>query len=123
MRYRRIGVICVTEHPELGFFIIIKSGNYYHLYAHLNTLPKLEGTIVEQGSVIAISGKSATNDKPHLHYEVKYQNGSENYNQMEFRNPEDSFPLIMTITVIFKNFVINYDINFSHSGINFNNEY
>ena len=70
--------------------MIIKNNRYYHLYAHLRELPNItDGTIIEQGANIGVSGESATLGKPHLHYEVKYQSVSETYNQMSFRDPED----------------------------------
>ena len=48
----------------------------------------MDGTIVEIGTNIGIPGENETEGEPHLHYEVKYQSGSESYNSMSFRDPE-----------------------------------
>jgi murein DD-endopeptidase MepM/ murein hydrolase activator NlpD len=73
----------------LGNHIIIKNGNDYHLYAHLNELPNITG-LVETGAVIGRSGDSGNaKDEPHLHYEVKHRSGTEPYNSMSFKDPEE----------------------------------
>ena len=48
-----------------------------------------EGTIIEKGANIGVSGESARLRKPHLHYEVKHRSGTEPYNSMSFKDPEE----------------------------------
>lgn len=72
----------------LGNYIIIKSNDLYFLYAHLDSVPSVAGTVTI-GQFLGLSGESATEGEPHLHLEVKKQNGNESYNNMENLNIED----------------------------------
>jgi murein DD-endopeptidase MepM/ murein hydrolase activator NlpD len=40
-------------------------------YAHLSTIKAIVGKTVETGTVIGTSGKTCTNESPHLHFEVR----------------------------------------------------
>jgi murein DD-endopeptidase MepM/ murein hydrolase activator NlpD len=73
---------------KIEVHILIKKS--FHLYAHLREKPDIQdGIPIEQGSVITVSGETATGKEPHLHYEVKYGNENTLYNDMEFINPEN----------------------------------
>jgi len=81
-------VFATGTSPTFGNYIIIKSGNLFFLYAHLNTVPTISGNITTNQQV-AISGESATVGEPHLHLEVRERDGTEDYNDMNKLNIED----------------------------------
>lgn len=76
-------VNAIPDHSSFGKFIIIKSGNLFYLYAHLDNIPNLSiGSQVSTGDIIGSSGDSATPNEPHLHLEVRQQINNESYNDM-----------------------------------------
>lgn len=81
-------VFAASTSSTFGNYLIIKKGNLFFLYAHLNSVPSISGTI-NKGDLIAISGESATVGEPHLHIEVRKRNGTESYNNMEKLNIEN----------------------------------
>jgi len=53
--------------------IIVHSGGYKSLYAHLSKIYVKPGTRVAQGTVIGRSGNTGYSFGPHLHFEVTYR--------------------------------------------------
>ena len=81
-------VISSSSGGGWGNYIIIKSGDLFFLYAHLQFKPNISGAI-SKGQIIGKSGESQTEGEPHLHIEVRKQHGSESYNEMEKLNIEN----------------------------------
>jgi murein DD-endopeptidase MepM/ murein hydrolase activator NlpD len=55
-----------------GYSVIIEHApGVYSLYYHLNSLIAQEGSIVEAGTVIALSGSTGFATGPHLHWELR----------------------------------------------------
>lgn len=65
--------------PEYGNCVVIKSGSYYHIYAHLKKITCKKGKIAigQQIGQIGHTGNviSSTGDGSHLHYEVRSKMG------------------------------------------------
>lgn len=59
-----------------GYMVMIDHGNdYATLYAHLSQVVVNCGNSVTQGQVIGFGGSSGNSTGPHLHFEVRYQDG------------------------------------------------
>ena len=56
-----------------GLYIVIKGGDWWTLYAHLQELRVVQGQNVVAGQVIALSNNTGNSTGPHLHFEVKYK--------------------------------------------------
>jgi murein DD-endopeptidase MepM/ murein hydrolase activator NlpD len=56
--------------------ILAHEGNYQTRYAHLSSIKAIVGKSVEAGTVIGTSGKTGTNEAPHLHFEVRENTAS-----------------------------------------------
>jgi hypothetical protein len=55
-----------------GYSVIIEhEPGVYSLYYHLDSVIAQEGTIVEAGAVIALSGSTGFSTGPHLHWEIR----------------------------------------------------
>jgi murein DD-endopeptidase MepM/ murein hydrolase activator NlpD len=55
-----------------GYTVIIEHApGVYSLYYHLDSVIAQEGTIVEAGTVIALSGSTGFSTGPHLHWEIR----------------------------------------------------
>lgn len=71
-----------------GNYCIIDHGNGVQtLYAHSSDIQVCEGDTVEQGQVIGIVGDTGNTTAPHLHFEVRVENGNGGYkrvNPMKF---------------------------------------
>ena len=66
-------ITCREYHPSYGNMIIVKSGEYEILYAHLSQFtPGLAvGDSVEIGTVLGEIGQTGAVTGPHLHFEVR----------------------------------------------------
>ena len=59
-----------------GYMVMIDHGNdYATLYAHLSEVIVNCGNSVTQGQVIGFGGSTGNSTGPHLHFEVRYQDG------------------------------------------------
>jgi len=56
-----------------NFIIISHSEDYQTMYAHLNRILVKNGSYVNQGTIIALSGNSGRSTGPHLHFSI-YKN-------------------------------------------------
>lgn len=70
------GTVADVRHTDqssgYGHNIVIRSGNLYYMYAHLESKPDLiVGGTVSAGQIIGSSGDSDTAGEPHLHLEVR----------------------------------------------------
>ena len=75
------GIVLKAEFDHrLGNFVEIDHGyGYKTVYGHmLGDLPVKKGERVERGQTIGKLGNSGRSTAPHLHYEVKYDNKTEN---------------------------------------------
>ena len=89
----RVGVV-VTAYNDgnwntgFGNYCIIDHGNGVQtLYAHSCDIQVCEGDTVEQGQVIGLVGDTGNTTAPHLHFEVRVENGNGGYkrvNPMKF---------------------------------------
>jgi murein DD-endopeptidase MepM/ murein hydrolase activator NlpD len=62
-----------------GYMVMIDHGNgYTTLYAHLSQVTAFCGNSVSQGQQIGFGGSSGNSTGPHLHFEVRYQEGFTN---------------------------------------------
>lgn len=59
-----------------GNYLIIYHGSYWSLYLHNETNLVNEGQVVEQGDVIARLGSTGRSTGPHLHFEIRLDDGS-----------------------------------------------
>jgi murein DD-endopeptidase MepM/ murein hydrolase activator NlpD len=82
-----------------GNKVVINHNNGYKtLYAHLDYIKVKKGQKVKQGQSIGKVGNSGMSSGPHLHYEIHYNNKTENpmsYFQTHL-TPEDSSGLMIT---------------------------
>lgn len=53
-----------------GNYIVIDHGNFYTLYAHLNTRKVITGHSVKAGAVIGTVGSTGNSTGPHLHFGI-----------------------------------------------------
>lgn len=59
-----------------GNYLIIYHGFFWTLYLHNSANLVTEGTMVEQGDIIATLGSTGRSTGPHLHFEVRLDDGS-----------------------------------------------
>ncbi|MDW7739223.1 MAG: peptidoglycan DD-metalloendopeptidase family protein [Bacillota bacterium] len=59
-----------------GNYLILYHGSYWTLYLHNKTNLVSEGTEVRQGDLIALLGSTGRSTGPHLHFEVRLDDGS-----------------------------------------------
>lgn len=58
-----------------GHYVILKHANgYQSLYAHLSSIAVKEGSFVDQGAAVGLSGNSGQSTGPHLHFSL-FKNG------------------------------------------------
>ncbi len=68
-------VIKVDFNDRQGHFLILAHENgYTTYYAHLAKIAVAEGSVVEQGSEIAMLGNSGLSTGPHVHFEIRKDN-------------------------------------------------
>ena len=80
------------NHPSFGNWIIIKSGNLFYTYAHLDeVLPFSVGQSIYMYDQLGVSGDSGdASNEPHLHLEIKRQTTpGQSYNNSSYENPEN----------------------------------
>ena len=66
-----------------GNYCIIDHGNGVQtLYAHSSDIQVCEGDVVEQGQLIGIVGDTGNTTAPHLHFEVRVENGNGGYKRV-----------------------------------------
>ena len=68
----------VAEDDKYGKFIVVDHGEgYTTLYAHLEKQLAAEGAEIASGAQIGTTGNSGLSRKPHLHYEVRLHDESQ----------------------------------------------
>jgi murein DD-endopeptidase MepM/ murein hydrolase activator NlpD len=72
-----------------GNYLIIYHGFFWTLYLHNTENLVTEGTLVEQGDVIATMGSTGRSTGPHLHFEVRVDDGSGEWNTYYQHKPID----------------------------------
>ena len=71
------GVVWFSGHGRTqGNYIIIYHGSFWTLYLHNQINLVKEGDLVEQGDVIAELGSTGRSTGPHLHFEVRMDDGT-----------------------------------------------
>jgi len=72
-----------------GNYLIIYHGFFWTLYLHNSANLVTEGTMVEQGDVIATLGSTGRSTGPHLHFEVRLDDGSGEWHTYYQHKPID----------------------------------
>lgn len=70
----RRGIIAKVEKKSWGYGnnVLVQHGpNYQTLYAHLSKIDVHEGDLVDQDTVIGLSGSTGNSTGPHLHIELR----------------------------------------------------
>jgi murein DD-endopeptidase MepM/ murein hydrolase activator NlpD len=67
------GTVAATGYDaEYGLFVLLRHPSGYEtMYGHASRLIAAEGTDVQAGQVIALSGTSGRSTAPHLHFEIR----------------------------------------------------
>ncbi len=67
------GIVLQTgAHAEYGNFVLLEHPRgYQSMYGHLSRILAVQGSRVEPGEVIALSGNTGRSSAPHLHFEVR----------------------------------------------------
>lgn len=69
---RRGQVVFTGTRGGYGKLIILKhTHDYYSYYGHLSRIKVKEGSVIERGSQIGLSGNTGRTTGPHLHFEVR----------------------------------------------------
>lgn len=72
-------VILTRFDLNLGLYVKIDHGNGFHtIYGHLRDFAVEQGQRIPRGMVIGWSGNTGRSTAPHLHYEVRHYNQSQN---------------------------------------------
>ena len=72
-----------------GNYLIVYHGSFWTLYLHNTENLVTEGTAVEQGDVIAKAGSTGRSTGPHLHFEVRLDDGSGEWHTYYQHKPID----------------------------------
>lgn len=72
-----------------GNYLILYHGSFWTLYLHNNENLVKEGDAVEQGDVIATLGSTGRSTGPHLHFEVRHDDGSGEWHAYYQHKPLD----------------------------------
>jgi len=67
-----------TDPGGYGLYCVVVSGNTEYLFAHLSEVKVADGTQVQKGQLIALSGNSGRSTGPHLHAGTKVNGRSVN---------------------------------------------
>lgn len=54
-----------------GYLVVVESGAYMTIYAHLSDIVVEVGQRVSKGEMVALSGNTGNSSGPHVHYEVR----------------------------------------------------
>lgn len=57
--------------PSYGYCVVIQTGKYQALYAHLSRISVKRGQVVKAGELVGFSGATGKVTGPHLHFEVR----------------------------------------------------
>lgn len=72
-----------------GNYLILYHGSFWTLYLHNNENLVKEGDAVQQGDVIATLGSTGRSTGPHLHFEVRHDDGSGEWHTYYQHKPLD----------------------------------
>jgi murein DD-endopeptidase MepM/ murein hydrolase activator NlpD len=70
------GKVVFTIHRRrkgFGTAVMVRSGSYTILYAHLDSVDVRKGEVVTKGQVLGRSGKTGRVTGPHLHWEMRHR--------------------------------------------------
>lgn len=68
------GIITKVDYDKgLGMYCVVTVGDYHFYYGHLSQLYKKEGTIVEPGTILGVTGSTGKSTAEHLHFAIKYK--------------------------------------------------
>ena len=67
------GIVKKVHYGNKGYgnYVILEHGDLECLYGHLSTIAVREGSIVEAGTVVAVSGNTGRSTGPHLHIRLR----------------------------------------------------
>ena len=106
------GKVALATHRIItgGSVIIEHAPGFYSLYYHLSEIIAREGTIVEAGEVIALSGSTGFSTGPHLHWDIRIN--------MENTDPDAfiSRPIIDKEQLISKLFLVEQTQKYDLTG-------
>lgn len=71
-------VIKTGEDRQSGKYVILQHGNIQISYCHLSKILVRTGTLVNPGTVVAISGSTGRSSGPHLHITARFKGKSVN---------------------------------------------
>ena len=61
---------------DYGILVVMNHGNGHEtFYAHLSEVAVFPGQTVEQGQIVGYSGNTGRSSGPHLHFEIRLNNG------------------------------------------------
>jgi len=72
-----------------GNYLILYHGSFWTLYLHNNQNLVSEGMVVEQGDIIAKAGSTGRSTGPHLHFEVRLDDGTGEWHTYYQHKPID----------------------------------
>jgi septal ring factor EnvC (AmiA/AmiB activator) len=66
----------VTQISTYGLSVLLDhGGGYYSLYSHLQSADVRQGQTIERGTVVGRTGGANTEEGPHLHFEIRGEDG------------------------------------------------
>lgn len=65
-------VLQIGQDPEYGIFVLIRHpGGYTSRYGHLSAITARQGSAIQAGEVLGLSGNTGRSSAPHLHLEIR----------------------------------------------------